>query len=44
MGDARREAGYQFIIDRSAELKGVIEGLSPIAKHSFDRIDRIARS
>ena len=44
VGDARREAGYRFIIERSAELKGVIEGLSPIARHSFDRLDRIARS
>jgi hypothetical protein len=43
-GETRREAGYQFILDRSAELKEVIAGLGPIAKTSFDRIDRVARS
>ncbi|MEI9928984.1 MAG: hypothetical protein WDM89_00080 [Rhizomicrobium sp.] len=43
-GETRREAGYQFIIDRAAELKGVIDGLGPIARTSFDRIDRVVRS
>jgi hypothetical protein len=43
-GETRREAGFEFIIERAAELKGVIDGLGPIAKHSFDRIDRVANS
>jgi hypothetical protein len=42
--ETRRGSGFDFIIQTSAELKDVIEGLSPIAKHSFDRLDRIARS
>jgi hypothetical protein len=42
--EARRNAGYEFIVQTSDELKSVIEGLGPIAKHSFDRLDRIARS
>jgi hypothetical protein len=42
--EARRNAGFEFILERADELKHVIEGLSPIAKHSFDRLDRIARS
>jgi hypothetical protein len=42
--EARRNSGYNFIIDTSAELKSVIESLGPIARHSFDRLDRIARA
>jgi hypothetical protein len=42
VGETRREAGFEFIIERAVELKGVIEGLGPIAKHSFDRLDRVA--
>jgi hypothetical protein len=42
--EARREAAYAFIIQISAELKGVIAGLEPVAKQSFDRIERIAGS
>jgi len=42
--EARRDSGYTFIVQTAAELKSVIEGLGPIAKHSFDRIDRIARA
>lgn len=43
-GETRREAGYEFIIERASELKGVIDGLSPIAKHNFDRLERVANS
>jgi len=43
-GEARRESAYVFIVECADQLKGVIAGLEPIAKHSFDRIDRIARS
>jgi hypothetical protein len=44
VGETRREAAFEFILERAAELKGVIDGLGPIAKHSFDRLDRIANS
>jgi hypothetical protein len=44
VGETRREAGFEFILERSAELKGVIDGLGPIAKHNFDRIERVARN
>ncbi|HTT98643.1 MAG TPA: hypothetical protein VMF58_11390 [Rhizomicrobium sp.] len=43
-GETRREAGFEFILERAAELKSVIDGLGPIAKHNFDRLDRIANS
>ena len=42
--EARREGGYAFIVETAAQLKGVISGLEPVAKHSFERIDLIARS
>lgn len=42
-GEARRESAYVFIVQCADQLKDVIAGLEPIAKHSFDRIDRIAR-
>jgi hypothetical protein len=44
VGETRREAGFEFILERSAELKGVIDGLGPIARHNFDRIERVARN
>lgn len=44
VGETRREAGFEFILERSAELKSVIDGLGPIAKHDFDRIERVARN
>jgi hypothetical protein len=42
--EARREGGYEFIAETAAQLKSVIAGLGPLARHSFDRIDKIARS
>jgi len=42
--EGRRDTAYQFINETAAALKGVIGGLEPIAGHSFDRLDRIARS
>jgi hypothetical protein len=42
--EARRNAGFAFILERADELKHVIDGLGPIAKHNFDRLDRIANS
>jgi hypothetical protein len=42
--EARRESAYAFITETAAQLKSVISGLEPLAKHSFDRIDKIARS
>jgi DNA-binding transcriptional MerR regulator len=42
--ESRRELGYEFIIETAQQLKGAISGLEPLAKHSFDRLDRIARS
>ena len=42
--EARRESGYGFIVETAAQLKGVISGLEPVARHSFERIDLIARS
>jgi len=42
--EARRNGGFEFILERADELKSVIDGLSPIAKHSFDRLERIANS
>jgi hypothetical protein len=44
VGEARRESGYEFIVETAAQLKGVISALEPLARHSFDRIDKIARS
>jgi hypothetical protein len=41
--ETRRNAGFEFILERADELKSVIEALGPIAKTSFDRLDRIAR-
>jgi hypothetical protein len=42
--ETRREAGYEFIVEVSAQLKDVIHGLEPVAKHSFDRIEKVARN
>lgn len=42
--EIRREGGYEFIVNTAAQLKSVIAGLEPVAGHSFDRIDKIARS
>jgi len=42
--EARREGGYEFIQQTAAQLKGVIAGLEPIARHSFDRLERVASS
>ena len=42
--EARRESGYAFIVETAAQLKAPISGLEPLARHSFDRIDKIARS
>jgi|ERR1700729_1015335 hypothetical protein len=42
--EARREIGYEFIVEMAAQLKDVIRGLEPVAKHSFDRIEKIART
>jgi len=44
LDEARRNGGFEFILERADELKSVISGLSPIAKHSFDRLERIANS
>jgi hypothetical protein len=41
--EGRREAGYRFIQDTAVSLKGVVEGLAPIARQNFDRMDIIAR-
>ena len=42
--EARRNGGFEFILERADELKSVIGALGPIAKHSFDRLERIANS
>ncbi len=42
--EARRESAYAFIVETAAQLKAPISGLEPLARHSFDRIDKIARS
>jgi hypothetical protein len=42
--ESRRDGAYVFITDTAAALKGVIGGLEPIARHSFDRLDKIARA
>jgi hypothetical protein len=42
--ELRRNGGFDFILERADELKSVIDGLGPIAKHNFDRLDRIARN
>jgi len=42
--EARRESAYVFIVETAAQLKSVITGLEPVARHSFERIDLIARS
>lgn len=43
-GETRREGAYNFIVDTAAELKGVIAGLEPLARQSFDRIQKVAES
>jgi hypothetical protein len=42
--ETRRNAGFEFILERADELKRVIDSLGPIAKTSFDRLERIANS
>jgi hypothetical protein len=42
--EARRESAYAFIVETAAQLKAPISGLEPLARHSFDRIEKIARS
>ncbi|HWA92704.1 MAG TPA: hypothetical protein VG889_21910 [Rhizomicrobium sp.] len=42
--EARREGGYNFIIDTAGSLKEVIAGLEPLAGQSFERLERIADS
>lgn len=42
--EARRERAYGFIVQTAAQLKDVVAGLAPIAKHSFDRLERVARA
>ena len=42
--EARRDGAYEFITKTAAQLKSVISGLEPLARHSFDRIDKIARA
>jgi hypothetical protein len=42
--EARRSAGFEFILERADELKHVIDSLGPLAKTSFDRLERIANS
>jgi hypothetical protein len=44
LDELRRNGGFEFILERAEELKSVIENLGPLAKTSFDRLDRIARS
>jgi hypothetical protein len=41
--ESRREAGYEFIVEMSGQLKDVIQGLEPVARHSFDRIEKAVR-
>jgi len=41
---ARREAGYEFIVENATRLKDVIADLEPHAGTSFDRIERVVRS
>jgi hypothetical protein len=42
VGETRREAGYEFIIETSTGLKDVIASLEPLAGQSFERMDRVA--
>lgn len=42
--EARREAGYALILETAARLKDAVAKLEPVARHSFDRIDAIARA
>ncbi|HVX30452.1 MAG TPA: hypothetical protein VHA53_08245 [Nitrolancea sp.] len=44
LDEARRNGGFEFILERADELKSVISSLGPIAKTSFDRLERIANS
>lgn len=44
LDEARREQGYLFIHQTAEGLKGVIAGLEPLARQSFDRLERIAGS
>ncbi len=40
---ARQDTGFTFVLETAAQLKPVIGALEPLAHHSFDRLDRIAR-
>jgi hypothetical protein len=44
LGEARREGGYDFIMQTATGLKDVIAGLEPLAGQSFERIERVASS
>jgi len=43
-GVARREASYDFMQETSAQLRGAIAELEPLARQSFDRLHQVARS
>jgi hypothetical protein len=43
-GKARRESGYEFILETTAQLRSPIAGLEPLAHQSFDRLHQVARS
>jgi hypothetical protein len=32
----RRDGTYDYILERSAEINGVLSGLGPLARHKFD--------
>ncbi len=42
--ETRRELGYEFIVETAAQLREVIRGLEPVARHSFDRIEKAVRN
>jgi hypothetical protein len=44
IGEARREAGYQLIVETAGRLREAVAQLEPVARHAFDRLDGIARS
>jgi hypothetical protein len=41
---ANRDGGFEFVMETSQQLKSVIRDLQPLARHSFDRLDQVARS
>jgi len=43
-GVERREASYGFMLETTAQMRGAVTELEPLAHQSFDRLHQVARS